>query len=189
VEAAVDRGAFRSTLNAILATGASRWEAFGLATQALGEAAARPHWDRWAQGIQRSDTIVRALAEVGRVVPETANAWFNAWLAAWLKVNVRILGDLDLSGQAWLRSLPKHLWTREPADDLKQSGSLDLSLTGIVSLPEDLRVEGDLFMAGCPHWDGRIPKGVESLEVVTDAHPQGAYLKDWRKLHPEGERA
>jgi hypothetical protein len=84
---------------------------------------------------------------------------------------------LDLSGLAWLTSLP---------DGLRVYQDLDVSQSGLVALPKRLDASR-LHVWGCLHWDGQVPKGSKLWKLHTDGHPFGVTLSVWRKHHPQGE--
>jgi hypothetical protein len=46
----------------------------------------------------------------------------------------------------------------------------------------------DISIIGCRDWDGRFPDDMEAFSVRTDAHQESISLKEWRRLHPNGER-
>jgi hypothetical protein len=104
-----------------------------------------------------------------------------------LPSGIRIGGHLNLEGSD-IRSLP---------EGLALGGGLNLHRTLIRTLPLGLRVGlepmlrmlAKLDLRECPEWDGHIPEDAEILGmVVTDMHPRGITLKDWRTAHPYGER-
>jgi hypothetical protein len=96
-----------------------------------------------------------------------------------LPEGLTILGNLSLCSTR-IETLP---------DSLSVGKNLTLINAPIVSLPANLSVGLWLTLRDCTHWDGRIPKDL-SLEgcVVTDLHPQGLPLREWRDLHPLGEK-
>ena len=56
-----------------------------------------------------------------------------------IEVDGQIEGDIDLSGNKSITSLP---------DNLKVGGYLDLRGTGITALPDNLQVGGSLYLQG-----------------------------------------
>jgi hypothetical protein len=75
-------------------------------------------------------------------------------------------------------------------DGLEVGHYLCLWNTFIQTLPSGLRVGDDLILLECPRWDGRIPSDAKVAGLVlTDQHLEGVSLKEWRRLHPLGERA
>ena len=173
---AFDRGDIRATVDAVLATGASRWEAVGMAASIYGGAATRFLWDSWSNGIVRFATIVAALDGVAAGSPETANVWLNAWLGGH-----EGKGTLDLSHKKWLTSLPDGLTVE----------ALVLAESAIQCLPKGLRISENLILLDNPEWDGHIPEDAQvGMWVYTDRDqvgiPQSVTLEEWRAIHPRG---
>jgi hypothetical protein len=55
------------------------------------------------------------------------------------------------------------------------------------SLPNHLKCGGGLEVRGCPAWDRILPEGLEvGGKVVTDGHPKGATLAQWRAWYRFG---
>jgi hypothetical protein len=180
---------------ALMATGATRWEALVAVAQGADPKAC-------VQGVPvallrpfRSQE--EALETFRYAEPDGANAAFQAFFT-W-----RRLGQsLQLAGHEWLRALPA---TLERVD-----GDLVLQDTAIRFLPEGLRVEDTLWLRGsalvslpqrlevgwlldlrdCAAWDGLVSKAVGAGGgLLTDTHPDGITLSDWHSWHPQGERA
>jgi hypothetical protein len=149
------------TLEAILATGATEGEAFGLAAQAHGVVAVLP-------------PLLEAMA-----LHHRTDRYYPGRLLALL--DEIALGHPGLAQEGWLRSFERVAL----ATDLWLDGR-----SWVTVLPEGLKVSGHLFMGGCACWDGNIPEGVVVDGCVfTDAHPDpGVRLQDWRRLHPHGEK-
>jgi hypothetical protein len=223
-------------LDALLATGASRWEAAGLVANAAGTAAVAPLWDRWVKRLTNPAGVVKALDEVACGSPATASIWLNRWLTGrsvngnldlgnrrwvtvipgWFGVSgfldlrgtslvslppfVAVGGNLNLEGTG-IASLPTEthvqgslqlgsLGIEALPEGLRVGGGLDLHDTPIRSLPAKLHLRGKLTLVGAAAWDGQIPDDAHvGFLVVTDRHPRGMPLSDWRDLYPDGERA
>jgi hypothetical protein len=130
-----------ATLDALLATGASLDEALGLLAQAHGVAAVLPRLmalpdlaSPLRNGTHRG---LEALRVVGATSPDLALAGLGAFLDRW--GGRPINGSLWLGACAWAVALPAGL----VLDDAL-SCSLDLDDSGIVALPEGLKVGGSL---------------------------------------------
>lgn len=102
----------------------------------------------------------------------------NAALAAFM--TDRSVDKLAIRRRAWIRGLPA---------GLSIDGNLNLYCCKTFrSLSERIRVRGDLWLLECPAWDGRIPPDAQvSCKVFTDWHPAGITLMEWRSAHPDGE--
>jgi hypothetical protein len=67
--------------------------------------------------------------------------------------------------------------------------ALDLRLPWLRQVPGGIVVDEALLLQGAIEWDGQLPADLHvGYLVFTDAHPQGVSLKNWRRLHPRGER-
>jgi hypothetical protein len=166
----------QTVLDAILATGASRAEAWQLLGQGLGwprlllgfTAELRALGDDWGR-------VTAVLAEFAQVDGTLAQAGLLAWGR-----NRRLPGDLDARGITWLVALP---------DGLTVEGNLWMNQTPLNRLPDGLKVGGWLCLRGCCLWDGRVPRGTRiGTLLFTDEHPDGQKLSAWRSEHPKGER-
>jgi hypothetical protein len=168
---------------ALMATGLPLWDA-------LLEASALPGADP-IRGVPRAairaftdyaEAMV-AFQEVAQADPSGANAALSAFLAR---------ADRPGSGPVTPRNFPERYlgfrdqpWVRSLPDGL-QAAWLDLSGSGIETLPPGLRVEKTLQIVGCPHWDGRIPADTV-IGGFLDAGYGSLRLEDWRRLHPDGQ--
>jgi hypothetical protein len=74
-------------------------------------------------------------------------------------------------------------------DGLVVDNVLDLKgCNGITSLAWGLVVGEWLNLPNCAAWDGKIPEdAIIGGDIVTNLHPVGITLAEWRKLHPGGE--
>jgi hypothetical protein len=187
-------------LDAVRATGASLGEALGLAAQAQGLDVILPMLlesrERYAEGLKRTSPETTTLLDgIATVDPALAQA---ALLEAFQGYQHDTY--LNLNDRPWVTALPEGFST---------GGFLGLKDTGIQALPAGLVVRGVLYLGRtplvtlppglqvfrldlleCDRWDGKLPEDlVVAYEVRTDAHSEGIALRDWRKLHPEGERA
>jgi hypothetical protein len=162
-------------LDAILATGAPAGEAYGLAAKAHGVQAVLPQL-MMALGLESAVFNPPAmLHRVGVACPELAMAALGEWLIG----HRGIKANVELGMATWVTALP---------DGVRVAGWLDLRGSGLVSLPAGLKVEV-LDLHGCERWDGRIPADAKvSGKVYTDGHFKGILLRDWHRLHPNGER-
>ena len=142
--------------------------------------------------------------------PVGANAALNAYLEGRTVTDVidfrrkpwitSLPANMTLSyfnvGETALTSLPPGLKVKGAVDlmyapfatlpeGLEIEGHLDLCKSQIQTLPRDLKVGNDLALCGCYNWDGLIPPDAQIGEkVVTDDHPLGVTLEEWRSLHP-----
>jgi hypothetical protein len=189
------------TLEAILATGAPRFEAIGLVAQAHGTEAAHALWARLGAVLHHQSATTEALWAVATHAPDAANAWLGEWL-----LHRQCLGpypldeDLNLDGQSWVTTLPQGY--RHPygvslggtsvtalPEGFQVGHILRLTKTPIATLPDGLGIGQDLFLWGCNHWDGRIPADATvGGDVYTPKYPNGLPLASWRTLHPMGEQ-
>jgi hypothetical protein len=123
-----------------------------------------------------NDSLCSFLA--GRELKGTLNLWNRNWVTS-LPDGLRVGGDLDMRSTS-IVSLP---------EDLFVGDTLWLSETLLVALPNGLTVGNCLILCGCPFWNGQIPEGTKvGRRLLTDAHPEGLSLQDWRRTHPRGER-
>jgi hypothetical protein len=169
--------AVREGLAALLATGASREEALGLAALAHGNAAVLPILQESLrrpngspQGSVRVQGILRRVAAANPGLAQEA-------LLAWGH-NRRTKNDLTLADAPWLETLP---------DGLASQKTMRLNGLAIRALPQRLEVS-ILSIFGCPAWDGRIPEDARIGDrLFTERHRTGISLERWRVQHPEGE--
>jgi hypothetical protein len=212
------RAETQALLAPYLAAGASAAEAVGLLGLAYGQEVALPALkaavgdlragDYWPGAGPAGSQAIPFLDAVAAICPDLA----RRGLAYWLERNGRVVPELDLSGRAWADALPDGLSVNcwPSGDGLREGGFLMLrwapirslprnltvadfvSLDGsaLETLPEGLRIGGDLDLRGCASWDGRIPADAQiGGRVETDRHPDGGLrLRDWRAAHPDGER-
>jgi hypothetical protein len=198
-----------AALDALLATGLSRWDAMVALVAAGVKPAAFPD----LRGVPRAalcpfpslgDALYR-FHTLAQKRPEAGNAALNAYLKG-----VTVADNLRLSNQRWVTALPSGLRVERILDlqgtgvtalpeGLESGGTLDLRGTPIVSLPAGLAAYRGLLLTGCRAWDGRIPEDLRTQgprpnvatltwTLHTDAHPDGLTLPAWRALHPHGER-
>jgi hypothetical protein len=165
-----------ATLDALLATGASRAQALGLAAQAHGQGAAlsllvealRTPEGEWCD----TGPALAFLDEVAQTHPDLAQLGLDQWGR-----NHWEDGNLHLLDRPWVTHLP---------DGVSARGLLWLRRIPFVELPPGLRAHW-LQIEACPHWNGQIPEGTAVAYVGTPLHPEGIHLRAWHRLHPHGE--
>ena len=175
-------------LEALRASGCTRWEALWQIAGIYGLDAVRKAWDEeWDTFCKRSrstDPVIRTLDEIAVFDPQVANAFLQSWLKG-LK-GLTVYGDLVLTERTWVMELP---------DGLTVTGNLLLGkCKSLARLPRKLSVGSTLEIEKCPSWDGRIPDdakisgyGTLRWAIYSDAHPFPIPLEEWRRLHPDGE--
>ena len=180
-------------LQAIL--GLPLWPSVGLAAAGGWEEEALIVWHRFARRVLRPGSLLAVLDQVASGSPAVASQWLNEWLSG-----RKIRGDLNFSCREWVDALPGGLelegslqlprrgLNRLPRR-LKVGSDLWLERSGIFALPDGLDVGCSLWLRGCRDWDGEIPGDARvASRVVTDRHPHGIPLAEWRARYPLGER-
>ena len=94
-----------------------------------------------------------------------------------LPPGLAINGALSFSYCNSLSALPTGLKVEE-----------ELSIQGcptFESLPLEFQIGGDVEIRDCTSWNGRIPACAKiGGRIITDGHPEGISLADWREAHP-----
>jgi hypothetical protein len=173
-----------ATVQALLATGSTPWEAaLTLVNAGLSLPASLGFDGVPSEALRHHPTVSDAMEAFGQIAmagnPIGANAAFNAYLAG------RKAGDAEFPaicyrGQAlgpWITSLP---------DGLEVMGDLALYGSRIAHLPQGLRVGGNLDLTGCGAWNRTIPADTMVGGRVFTGRI-GLRLEAWRKRFPEGE--
>lgn len=191
----------RDLISALRATGASRWEAIGMAATALGPDSVRGRWRILLARTDRRDQIMEALNEVARNAPEVANDWLGDALLKGKLPPADVAGRLQRLTAYWIRWLPEGVayegdlevgpFLETLPNNLRVSGDLWLEGSAIRTLPAGMDIGGFLIIRNCASWDGTVPTDARvAMAIVSDGHPFGATLNAWRRAHPSGsERA
>jgi hypothetical protein len=190
----------RNALNALIASGASRWSAIGQIANAFGAKSVRDEWDGYLEAGRTIYDVLEVLEEVAIEAPDTACTWLKAgWRSDGLILEDDFEMCINLSGRKWVTELPagmkfegrlilRNTGIRSLSSGMRV-GMLDLGGSPIVSLPKDLRVKAGLDLRGCTEWDGIMPLRAKCNFIFTDGHENGVQLANWRFMHPHGEKA
>lgn len=193
-------------LNALIATGADRWDAVITMLEGGANPSDIPGLSEVPQLFWRrfrdDDAALAGIRALAMDNPKGANAAANMYLAG-RRTTINDPG-VELNGE-WLTSLPAGF-------SVGNGGLCDLRGTGLKTLPEGFTVEGSLWLNDshietlpkglrigaketldlrrCAAWDGQIPDDAVMGFVITDEHigeGNGVTLDEWRRLYPNGE--